>query len=329
MAKTILIVGGAGYIGSYVNKLLNQSGYHTVVFDNLSTGDRNNVTQGEFLQGDIGNREDLDKVFNEYQIDGVMHFAAHIEVGESVTNPEKYYYNNVINTCHLLKKMMEVGVNYFVFSSSAAIFGEAKKDQISEDHPKAPINPYGMTKLMIEEILKDYAAAYPLKSCCLRYFNAAGGDPEGEIMNRRTNQANLIPKAVLSLLSPQGSLKVFGTDYATPDGTCIRDYIHIHDLATAHLLGMENLFKENKFRCFNLGNGNGFSVLQVLDSLERISGQELNIVYADRREGDPQKLVADSSYAQEVLGWKPTHSSLDKIVGDAWKTMQQKNTFMV
>jgi UDP-glucose 4-epimerase len=322
--KTVLVVGGAGYIGSYVNKLLNRSGYNTIVFDNLISGDERTVKYGTFVKGDIGNIEDLHHVFTNYKIDAVMHFAAYMNVGESVDNPAKYYENNVVSTLTLLNTMRQHDVELFIFSSSAAIFGVQQTQRIDENHPKNPINPYGQTKLIIEKILHDYDIAYGLRYTCLRYFNAAGGDPECEIMNHRTNQSNLIPIALRSIIHSKGSISIFGTDYKTRDGTCVRDYIHIHDLATAHILSMEKLFGGANSSSYNLGNGEGFTVREVLASVERATGTKLTITEVDRRQGDPPILVADSTKAKRELLWKPVYSDIDSIVRDAWRTMNFK-----
>lgn len=319
--KNILIAGGAGYIGSYINKLLNLAGYKTIVLDNLSTGDRRTVLKGTFIEGDLGNPEDLQNVFTQYSIDAVMHFAACINVGESVVNPRKYYHNNVVNTLTLLDAMVAAEIKIFIFSSSAAIFGSPEQPLLKEDSPKNPINPYGRTKLIVEQILEDYSAAYGLRSCCLRYFNAAGGDPEGEILNLRTNQSNLIPTALRSLLHKK-PLTVFGTDYPTPDGTCLRDYIHLYDLGMAHLLALEKLLKGDPSCCYNLGYGRGFSVWEVIHAIEKVTGFQLNVTCGERRVGDPPRLVADSTLAQKELHWKPQYDHLEQIIAHAWNCMQ-------
>ncbi len=324
MTKNILVVGGAGYIGSYINKLLNQTGYNTIVLDNLSTGDRRTVIKGTFVNGDLNNPEDLKNIFTQYPFDAVMHFAADINVGESISNPAKYYQNNVANTLNLLNTMIDYGVKTFIFSSSAAIFGNSKNRLVNEESPKAPINPYGETKLVVEHILRDYSHAYGLHSSCLRYFNAAGGDPEGEILNYRTNQSNLIPTALRSLLNPKLSLTLFGTDYDTPDGTCVRDYIHLHDLGTAHILSMEKLLNGHPSSHYNLGYGKGFSVLEVIESIERVTGRKVNIVHGERREGDPPQLIADSKKAYKELNWTTQYDDLDTIVRDGWNTMRHQ-----
>lgn len=315
--STILVVGGAGYIGSHVNKMLEDDGYQTVVLDNLSLGSRQAVTCGTFVQGDIGNRQDLDNIFTRFSIDAVMHFAALTDVGESMANPAKYYLNNVVNTLNLLEAMRHHGVNTFIFSSSAAIYGNPQRDLIDETHPCHPINPYGQTKLIIENILADYDRAYGFKFSCLRYFNAAGGDPSGEIKNFKSKESNLIPLTLRSLLNPKGSITIFGTDYPTPDGTCIRDYIHVMDLGAAHILAMEKLLKDGISSTFNLGNGKGYSVREVIRSVEKVTGKKVNAIEGARRPGDPAVLLADSQKARRELGWVPQYSSLDTMIAHA------------
>lgn len=319
----ILVVGGAGFIGSHVNKMLNIHGYRTIVLDNLSLGNRNAVTRGTFIEGDIANIEDLENIFNHYAIEAVMHFAALIDVGESMLNPANYYINNVANTLNLLEAMRRHQVKTFVFSSSAAIFGIPQQQRLTEDHPCYPINPYGETKLMVEKILRDYDRAYGIKSNCLRYFNAAGGDPEREIKNYKRKETNLIPITLRSLLDPNGSLTIYGTNYPTPDGTCIRDYIHIEDLSNAHLLAMQKLLQTRVSTNYNLGNGNGFSIREVIRSVEKVTGKKVNVIQGARRSGDAPILIADSQKAQQELGWCPKYSSLDIMVAHAWQALQK------
>lgn len=321
IGKNILIAGGAGYIGSHVNKMVDQAGYRTIVYDNLSTGNRKAVTRGRFIQGDLADTEELDQVFLEFSIDVVMHFAAHIDVGESVTHPAKYYRNNVINTINLLDVMARHSVGTFIFSSSAAIFGNPQEIPITESHPTHPINPYGETKLIVEHILRDYANAYGLKYTSLRYFNAAGGDPDGEVRNYKVKESNLIPVVLRSLKRPNGSVTIFGTDYPTPDGTCIRDYIHICDLGQAHVNAMTKLLDGADSACYNLGNGQGFSVREVIDSAEKTTGLPVNVVEGSRRLGDPPILVADSKKAKQALNWFPKFPSLDEMIDHAWKAL--------
>lgn len=320
---TVLVAGGAGFIGSHVNKLLDEQGFRTIVLDNLSHGSRQTVTRGTFIQGDIANRETLEKIFRDFSIDAVMHFAALIDVGESMADPAKYYINNVAHTLNLLEAMRMHGVKTLVFSSTAAIYGVPQHIPINESHPCHPINPYGATKLMTEQILQDYDRAYGIKSSCLRYFNAAGGDPEGEIKNYKSKESNLIPLILRSLQNLHGSITIFGTDYPTPDGTCIRDYIHVNDLGIAHILAMQKIQKDSLSANYNLGNGNGFSVLEVIRSVERVTGKKVNVIAGGRRPGDPAALVADPQKALRELDWRPKYSSLDTMVAHAWQALQK------
>jgi UDP-glucose 4-epimerase len=318
--KYVLVVGGAGFIGSYVNKCLNRAGYDTIIFDNLSKGHRNAVCYGTFIEGDIADKKSLDHIFQTQCIDAVMHFAGLTDVGESMRDPLKYYRNNVAYTLNLLESMQEHGVNNFIFSSSAAIFGAPQKPFIDVDHPQNPINPYGQSKLIVETILKDLSALRSLKYCSFRYFNAAGGDPEGEIKNYRAKENNLIP-VILQNLKSKKPVIINGADYPTKDGTCIRDYIHIHDIATAHISAMELLFNGSSSACYNLGNGSGFSIKQVLESVERVTNQKVSIIEGPRREGDPHALVACSDKAKKELGWQPLYPDLDLMVAHAWQAL--------
>ncbi|MCR5421598.1 MAG: UDP-glucose 4-epimerase GalE [Lachnospiraceae bacterium] len=314
----ILICGGAGYIGSHINKQLNKEGYDTVVFDNLVYGHREAVKWGTFVNGDLANVSDIEKVFADYKIDAVFHFAAYAYVGESVTEPEKYYYNNVVNTLNLLKVMKEHGCKRIIFSSTCATYGEPKKVPITEDMPQNPINPYGATKLMMERIFKDYHKAYGLEFVVLRYFNAAGCDPDGDIGESHDPETHIIPLVLDAAGGNRPDIKVFGTDYDTPDGSCIRDYIHVSDLASAHLLALHHLENGRESDFFNLGNAKGTSVLEVIDSVKRVTGRSFNVVYADRRPGDPAKLVGSCDKAMKVLGWQPQYADIDIIVSHAW-----------
>jgi len=317
--KKILVVGGAGYIGSHMVDFLVQQNFEPVVLDNLSTGHRDAILKGEFIQGDLADRELLDKIFTQYQFDAVMHFASFIEVGESVQNPAKYYHNNVCNTLNLLNAMVKHGVNYFIFSSTAAVYGAPVYTPIDVGHPKQPINPYGKSKLMVEQILDDYDHAYGLKSICLRYFNAAGADPKGRLGERHDPESHLIPLILQAANGRRACIKVFGRDYDTPDGTCVRDYIHVVDLCQAHLLGLDFLVRTNLSRKYNLGNGQGFSVQEVIDSAKRVTQKEINVVEAERRPGDPPILIADATAAQADLNWKPQYPDLDTIIKHAWQ----------
>lgn len=315
----ILIVGGAGYIGSHINKDLNKKGYQTMVLDDLSSGKEALVKWGKLVVGSLGDEAVLEKIFSENKIEAVMHFGAFKAAGESVVNPEKYYFNNVANTLTLLKVMKKYEVNKFIFSSSAAVYGVPEYNPMDEKHPKSPINPYGRTKLMVEEILEDYSVAYGLKYVALRYFNAAGADPEVEVGEWPGGCANLIPVIFDVVSGRKPELKVFGTDYETADGTCIRDYIHVSDLADAHVKAVEYLNNGGASDKFNLGNGNGFSVKEVINIAKEVTGVDFKVVEAERRPGDPAILMADSKKAREVLGWQPIHQDLREIVETGWK----------
>lgn len=318
--KKILIVGGAGFIGSEVNKMLNQAGYQTVVFDDLSHGKRKRVRWGTFVKGSINNRRALQKLFSSHKFDAVMHFAALIDVGESVTNPNKYYENNVVGTLNLLEFMIKNQIKVLIFSSSAAVYGMPKEKIIREDHPTNPINPYGQTKLMVENILEDFDKAYGLKSAKLRYFNAAGGDPDGQIKNYKQKKSNLIP-IVLDSIKNKTAMTINGTDYPTPDGTCIRDYIHIYDLSTAHIKAMEKLFNGAQSEVYNLGNGNGYSVREVIQAAEKVTKKTVITLEGPRRPGDPPYLLANASKAVKELNWETKYPSLESMIEHAWHTL--------
>lgn len=321
----ILIVGGAGYIGSHLNKEISKKGYKTVVFDNLSYGYEKFVKWGIFEQGDLGNIEDIRRIFKKYRIEAVMHFAAFTYVGESVEDPQKYYINNVKNTLNLLQVMLEENVKYFVFSSTCATYGNPVEIPITENHPQNPINPYGRGKLIVEEILKDYSDAYGLTYASLRYFNAAGADPDCEIGEMHDPETHLIPLVLDAASSKREDIKIFGTDYDTPDGTCIRDYIHVTDLADAHILALEYLQKGGKSDFFNLGNGNGFSVKEVVETARKITGKPIKEVEVERRPGDPPVLIGSSKKAMETLNWKPKYCHLSQIIETAWKWHKKVN----
>jgi UDP-glucose 4-epimerase len=315
----ILVVGGAGYIGSHMVKRLGQLGCQITTLDNLSSGHRDAVLCGTFAQGDIADSAFLDDLFRKNPFDAVMHFASFIQVGESVQAPAKYYQNNVVNTLNLLNAMVAFDVKRFIFSSTAATFGEPHYTPIDEKHPQQPINPYGRSKLMVEQALADYDKAYGLKSVCLRYFNAAGADPDGQLGERHDPETHLIPLVLQAASGRRAHISVFGTDYDTPDGTCIRDYIHIADLCEAHWLGVQSLVQGAGSQAYNLGNGNGFSVKEVIDTANSVTGREIPVVYGDRRAGDPARLVADSSAAREHLNWKPAYADLARIIEHAWQ----------
>lgn len=321
--KNILVIGGAGYIGSHTVRMLAKQGYNPVVFDNLSKGHREAVAQYPFEQGDLGDKTRLTEVFKKYNIEAVMHFAAFIEVGESVQAPSKYYHNNVAKVLNLLDAMVENNVRYFVFSSTAATFGEPIKEKIDETHPQKPINPYGNTKLMVEKMLADFDTAYGLKSTALRYFNASGADDSGQIGESHNPESHLIPIVLQAAAGKRPSIKVFGDDYPTPDGTCVRDYVHVNDLARAHILALEKMVKENKSQRFNLGSGSGFSVAELIKEAKKITGVNFKVEIAPRRAGDPAVLVADSTKARIVLGWQPEYS-LARIIETAWNWEQHR-----
>jgi UDP-glucose 4-epimerase len=314
----ILVVGGAGYIGSHMVKMLLSAGYSVVVLDSLVCGYRDAVLGGEFVQGDLADGALLDSLFREHHIDGVMHFASFIQVGESVLNPAKYYRNNVTNTQNLLDAMLTHGVNKLIFSSTAAIFGEPCYTPIDETHPKQAINPYGHSKLMVEQMLADYDRAYGIKFVCLRYFNAAGADPERQIGERHEPETHLIPLVLQAASGRRPSISIYGRDYDTADGTCVRDYIHVTDLCQAHLKAFERLENGGVSAAYNLGNGNGFSVQQVIDVARKITGRTINVIDAPKRNGDPVILVADASLAKNELGWKPAFANLETIIEHAW-----------
>ena len=324
--KKILIVGGAGYIGSHINKLLNAHGYQTVVFDNLSTGHRSLAHWGGFFKGDLANPVDLARCFRKYNFDAVMHFAASTYVGESVSNPAKYYRNNVANTLNLLDAMRATRVKKLIFSSSCAVYGLPASLPMRENFPFSPVNPYGRTKLMMEQIMSDYAAAYDLKYAALRYFNAAGADPGGEAGELHDPETHLIPLVLDAAAGRRKDIKVFGCNYKTHDGTCVRDYVHVTDLASAHLLALRYLERGGSSGGFNLGNGKGFSVLEVIKVAEKVSNKKIKIKIVPRRPGDPAALVASSSYARRVLGWKPEYTNLETIITHAWQWHKKGKT---
>jgi len=304
-------------------KMLVAAGHYVMTLDNLSNGYRDAVKYGEFIEGDIADVPLLDTIFSERNFDGVMHFASYIQVGESVVKPAIYYKNNVNNTQVLLDAMVKYDVKHFIFSSTAATFGEPEYIPIDEAHPQQPINPYGRSKLMVEQILEDYGRAYGLKSVSLRYFNAAGADPDGELGERHLPETHLIPLVLQAASGRRDSISIFGTDYDTPDGTCIRDYIHINDLCSAHLLGLEHLVNGGESRAYNMGNGQGYSIKEVIDVAKQVTGNDFKVVEEERRAGDPARLVADSTKLQAELGWKPEYPELETIIRHAWQWEQK------
>ncbi len=314
----VLIVGGAGYIGSHMVKLLLDARHDVIILDNLESGHTDAVLGGTLVRGDVADVVLLDDVFKEHRFDGVMHFASHIQVGESVRLPGKYYRNNLANTLTLLDAMVRHHVERFIFSSTAAIFGEPRYVPIDEAHPREPMNPYGRSKWMVEQVLEDCDHAYGLKSVCLRYFNAAGAHPSGLLGERHEPETHLIPLVLRAASGRQEAITVFGTDYDTPDGTCIRDYIHVVDLCDAHLSALQYLVDGAASNRFNLGNGNGFSVREVIDAAQRVTGRRVRVIEEGRRPGDPARLVADASRAREQLHWRPQFADLETIIAHAW-----------
>lgn len=319
----VLLVGGAGFIGSYVNEMLYQNGYQTLVLDNLSNGDRRAIQHGVFIQGDLSDKELLDKIFTNYPIMIVMHFAASKSVKESIENPLKYYINNVSNTLNLLEAMLQHNVKKIIFSSSAAIFGMTEVEEIGEEQISQPINPYGRSKLMGEMILQDLNIADSLCYISLRYFNVAGADPNGKYKSYEKNPLNLIPIILNNLKNSDASVRIFGTDYPTPDGTCIRDYIHVEDIGAAHIAALQRLMSGCPSSSYNLGNGQGFSVKEVIAAVERVTGHKIRIIECPRREGDSARIVANSDKARNELNWQPKYTSLDVIIQHAWNVMQE------
>lgn len=320
----ILITGGAGYIGSHINKMLAQKGYETLVFDNLVYGHREAVKWGVLEIGDLADEKRLDEIFEKYPIDSVFHFAAYAYVGESVTAPSKYYNNNVANTLHLLDTMKKHDVKHMVFSSTCATYGVPQQMPITEEMEQKPINPYGASKRMIERILSDYQKAYGLNYCCLRYFNAAGADPDGEIGESHDPETHLIPLILAAAAGDRESIKVFGMDYPTRDGSCIRDYIHVTDLADAHLRAMDYLKRGGESTCMNLGNCVGNTVLEVIEAAKKVTGREIPVVLDKPRPGDPPALVGSAKKAEQLLGWKPKYGEISVILEHAWKWYCQK-----
>ncbi len=314
----VLVTGGAGYIGSHTAKALAKAGHEPVVLDNLSSGHRWAVKWGPFLDRDLASTEGLRPFLEKERVEAVLHFAAHLLVGESVRNPRKYYWNNVVNTLRLLDVMLEAGIKRMVFSSSAATYGNPQKVPIPEDHPKEPVNPYGETKLAMERALQWYGNAYGMKWVVLRYFNAAGADPEGELGECHDPEAHLIPLTIQATLGQRPHVEIYGTDYPTPDGTAVRDYIHVTDLADAHVRALEYLAGGGASRALNLGTGQGYSVREVIQAVGKVSSRPVPFREGPRRAGDPPILIADARLAGEVLGWKPQHSQLQTIIRDAW-----------
>ncbi len=315
----ILVVGGAGYIGSFMCKYLAQKGYKPIVLDSLERGHRASVRWGPLYEGCLSDAELLGEIFGRHEIAAVMHFAAYCYVGESVEKPPMYYRNNVANTLALLETMVAHNVRRFIFSSTCATYGEPVEIPITEDHPQHPINPYGRTKLMVEWMLRDFQTAHGLGFTALRYFNAAGADPEGELGEDHRPETHLIPLVLQTALGQRDRVAVFGRDYPTRDGTCIRDYIHIDDLAQAHALALERLLDGDPGGCYNLGNGAGYSVREVIETAGRVTGRPIPHRSAARRPGDPATLIGSSDRAMSELGWRPRFGDLETIIETAWR----------
>lgn len=322
-SQSILVTGGAGYIGSHACKALAAAGYSPISLDNLVYGHREAVRWGPLEVGDIGDRAFLDGVLERYRPSAVLHFAAYAYVGESVENPGKYYRNNVAGSLSLLEALRDHGIDKLIFSSTCATYGVPERVPIPEDHPQRPINPYGASKLMIEQILRDFDQAHGLRSIALRYFNAAGADAEAEIGEAHDPETHLIPLVLDAAAGTRPSITVYGNDYETPDGTCIRDYIHVTDLADAHVRALQALEQGAQSTVYNLGNGQGFSVREVIDRVAAVTGHSIPVAMGPRRPGDPPRLVGDASRIRAELGWKPCHAGLDQIIATAWRWHQK------
>jgi UDP-glucose 4-epimerase len=318
MSTRVLVTGGAGYIGSHVAKLLSKRGYEVLIFDNLSSGHREAAKYGKLVVGDLADKKLLKEIFESFKPEAVMHFAAHIEVAESVRNPLKYYKNNVCNTLNLLEVMSEKGVNKLIFSSTAAVYGVPEEIPIPESAPLAPINPYGESKATVERVLRDLSKAEDFKYVSLRYFNVAGADPEGELGEAHEPETHLIPLVLKAAKGEREQIYIYGTDYPTPDGTAIRDYIHVLDLADAHIKALEYLLEGGGGEVFNVGYGRGYSVREVVDTVKKVTGRNFKVVETDRRPGDPPVLVAKVDKIKRVLNWQPRYDNLGFIVQTAW-----------
>ena len=323
MSKTVFVTGGAGYVGSHCAKAFAQAGWTVVTYDNLSRGHRDLVKWGDLIEGDILDQTHLGEALAKVKPDAVAHFAALAYVGESMAEPAKYYRNNVVGTMNLLDGMTENDIRQMVFSSSCATYG-ISNELITEETPQNPINPYGETKKICEKMIRDYGAARDLRSVILRYFNAAGCDPEGETGERHDPEPHVIPLAIRGAMDGTFTFNILGGDYDTPDGTCVRDYIHVSDLADAHCRALDYLAKGGVSEILNLGTGQGSSVKQLADAVSRIAGKDMPRVIADRRPGDPPRLVASAEKAKSVLGWHPQHSDLDTILQTAWNWFQRE-----
>ena len=317
--STVLVVGGAGYIGTHMVAALIEAGSRVITIDNLSRGHRDLLPGGTFVHGDIQDQDLLDRVFASYPVDAVMHFAAHSQVGESVASPLLYYQNNVAATMSLVAAMIRHDVRRFIFSSTAAVYGEPDTVPITEKHRLCPTNPYGVTKMTVERMLADCDGAHGLKSICLRYFNAAGADEKGRMGERHSPETHLIPLVLEVADGRRDSINIFGDDYPTPDGTCVRDYVHVSDLAQAHLKALSQLLNNGASDVFNLGNSQGYSVREVIAIARQITGRAIPANMAQRRPGDPATLIAAADKAKQVLGWRPRYEALEVMIETAWR----------
>jgi UDP-glucose 4-epimerase len=323
MNYTILVAGGAGYIGTHMVKRLLEDGFNVIVLDNLSTGHADLIPGGSLITGDMADQALLKQVFREHHVHAVMHFAAFIEVGESVLDPLKYYDNNFCATANLVQAMIQHHVRRLIFSSTAAVYGEPEKVPIDENHPLKPTSPYGETKLYVESMLRACESAYGLRSVFLRYFNAAGADESGLIGERHEPESHLIPLVLQTAMGQRKEINIFGNDYPTQDGTAVRDYIHVNDLVDAHMLALKSLLDGNSTTCYNLGNGQGYSVKEVIETACKVTGKHIQAVEKERRQGDPAVLVASSDKIKQELGWQPKYTELETIIASAWKWHRQ------
>ncbi len=319
----IFVAGGAGYIGSHTVQELIREGFEVLIFDNFSTGRKELVVGGELVEGDLRDKDALKKAFSSGAVEAVLHFASLIQVGESFLDPKKYYTHNLLSSLNLLEAAIEAGVKYFIFSSSAAVYGLPKKIPLPESHPLNPINPYGQTKLFVEKILQDYERAYSLKFISLRYFNAAGADPKGRLGEMHEPETHLVPNILLFLLGKKKNFELYGTDFPTPDGTAVRDYIHVTDLARAHVLAVRRLLAAPKSEFINLGTNRDYSVLEIIRKTEEILGKKISYREKPRRKGDVPILLASKQKAERILGWKPQHSDIETIIKTAWAWHQK------
>ncbi len=316
--KKVLVIGGAGYIGSHTVKSLAKKSYKVAVYDNLSTGHKEAVRYGRLIKGDLADKEHLKKVIEEFKPDAIIHFAGFIEVEESIKKPLVYYANNTANTINLIEVMLETGVNKLIFSSTAAVYGNPATTPVDENYPMQPINPYGHSKAFVEKILKDTSLSYDFNYVSLRYFNVAGADPEGELGQKYRKATHLITRALKAAKGEIEHLEIFGTDYPTADGTCVRDYIHVSDLAEAHIDALEFLLNGNESDIFNCGYGHGYSVKEVIDIVKKVTGKDFKIIETDRRPGDAPELVANNRHLLGTLNWKPKYDDLEFIIKTSW-----------